>query len=426
MEKQITHGAGNHILTHCNVWSPDSQWIVYDTRSDALGAVFDGAAIEIVNVETGEVRRIYEARNGAFCGVATFHPIENRVAFILGPEFPTPNWQYGPAHRQGVTVYIDLPGAATKLDARDLTPPFTTGALRGGSHVHVFRPDGQAVSFTYHDALLSRFPYPAAGRDDDRRNVGASVPIGPVSVPKTHPRNHDGAYFSVLVTRTTDSPRPGSDEIAQALEEGWIGTNGYVKADGTRQKAALAFQGQIVTSEGDAIWEVFCADLPDDLTLAPPDGSLAGSETRRPLPPLGTVQRRLTYTENRKYPGLCAPRHWLRSAPDGAAIAFLMRDDFGVAQLWAISPKGGESRQITQDDWGVASAFTWSPGGNHIAYLADNSVFTVETATGQSQRRTVKTNASSLPLACVFSPNGKKIACLRRVDGVNQIFVHTL
>ncbi|MEA7595356.1 hypothetical protein ONR49_26040, partial [Salmonella enterica subsp. enterica serovar Virginia] len=36
------------------------------------------------------------------------------------------------------------------------------------------------------------------------------------------------------------------------------------------------------------------------------------------------------------------PRHWVRSNPQATAIAFLMRDDNGVAQLWLISPQGGE------------------------------------------------------------------------------------
>src|SRR5207249_675058 len=100
-----------------------------------------GCSIEMVNVQTGEVRELYRATNGAHCGVATFHPRQNKVVFILGPEHPTPDWQYGPFHRQGVIVLVDRGTAARRalnLDARDLTPPFTPGALRGGSHVHVW------------------------------------------------------------------------------------------------------------------------------------------------------------------------------------------------------------------------------------------------------------------------------------------------
>ena len=45
---------------------------------------------------------------------------------------------------------------ARNLDARDLLPPFTPGALRGGTHVHQFSPDGHVVSSTYEDHVLVR------------------------------------------------------------------------------------------------------------------------------------------------------------------------------------------------------------------------------------------------------------------------------
>ena len=257
-EKQITRGPGGRILTNCNVWSPDGQWIVYDTRSDAEGAVFDGTTIEMVHVGTGEVRRLYESRHGAYCGVATFHPHKDLVVFILGPERPRPDWAYAPSHRQGVFVDVGAPGVADALDARDLTAQ-TPGALRGGSHVHVFSPDGAWVSFTYNDALLAALSGDdGGGYDPDQRNVGVSVPCGPVRVPEGHARNHDGAYFTVLATRTTARPRPGSDDISQALEEGWIGHDGYRRADGTRQRRALAFQGQVTGADGTPFREVFC------------------------------------------------------------------------------------------------------------------------------------------------------------------------
>ena len=196
-EVQITERAHGHILTNTGVWSPDGQWIVYDTRSDPAGAMFDGDTIEIVHVHTREVREIYRARHRAHCGVATFSPTAERVAFILGPEHPTADWQYGPSHRHGVMVDVQQPGQATPLDARDLTPPFTPGALRGGSHVHVFSGDGEWVSFTYDDSVV----------ESAQRNVGVSVLGKRVDVPKNHPRNHDGVAFSVLVTRTVSAPR---------------------------------------------------------------------------------------------------------------------------------------------------------------------------------------------------------------------------
>ncbi len=429
-EIQITDRPIGHVLTNTNVWSPDGRWIVYDTRSDPAGDKFDGNTIEIVNVETREVREIYRAKNGAHCGVATFSPRENKVAFILGPEHPTNDWQYSAWHRQGVIVDIDKPGRAIPLDARDITPPFTPGALRGGTHVHVFDGAGEWVSFTYEDHVLATLDAsPSAGPHDvNQRNIGISVPGRSVRVRPDHPRNHDGDFFSVLVTRTVNQPRPGSGEISRAFEEAWVGTSGYVRTDGTRQRHALAFQGTVVAPTGDLISEVFVVDIPDDVAVAG-ESPLEGTPTSRPAPPSGTQQRRLTFTADRKYRGLQGPRHWLRSSPDGTQIAFLMRDDAGTVQLWTISPNGGDSHQLTHNRSNIASAFTWSPNGQSIAYVADNSIFVTDVPSGGSTRLTPRSNDSTAPRpeACVFSPDGNRIAYVRpvaeRTTVYNQIYV---
>jgi hypothetical protein len=446
-ERQVTCAAHGHMLTNAAVWSPDSRWIVYDTRSTPDGSVFDGTRIERVEVDTGRIELLYESRNGACCGVVTASPVDDRVVFILGPEHPTADWQYGPARRQGVVVRASQPGAIEPLDARDLVSPFTTGALRGGSHVHVLSPDGRLVSFTYEDAVLDG-PPPAGSatgspRERNLRGIGVSVCDWPVRVPKTHPRNHDGTAFSVLVTQLTDDPRPGSDEISRAFEEAWIGTHGYLRPDGTRQRYALAFQGHVVvrdaaSGELKTVSEVFVCDLPDDLDAmaAAGEGPLAGTPTCRPAPPRGVIQRRLTFTADRHYPGVDGPRHWLRSSPDGSRIAFLMRDELGVAQLFTVSPNGGQPVQVTHDTWSVASSFSWSVDGRRIAYVADSSMFTVDVASGASTRLTDRTfPAPPRPEACVFSTDGRRIAFMRSVAGqstkrgdatpeaANQIFV---
>ena len=418
MERQITTSPKGHNLTNTGVWSPDSQWIAYDTRFGEKGTAFDGNTIETVNVLTGEIQKLYESTNGAHCGVVTWHPREWKVAFILGPENPTPDWQYSFSHRQGVIVDWAKRGIAVNLDARDLKPPFTPGALRGGSHVHVWDATGDWVSFTYNDAMV----------ESDLRDIGVSVPGRSVRVPLDIYRNHSGEFFSVIVSRTMANPQPGSDEIKRACEEAWVGVKGYVRPDGTRQKRALAFQGSVVRTNGESIFEVFIADLPDDLAK-PDDGPLALTDTHRPCPPKEVTQRRLTYTADRIFPGIQGPRHWLRSSPDGSHIAFLMKDEAGIVQLWTVSPNGGAVAQLTHNQWSVASAFTWSPDGGRIAHVMDNSVFLTDSLTGQSRRVTDRVSDETSPLseACVFSPDGKKIAFMRRIHiaGVeaNQICV---
>ena len=417
------------MLTNNSVWSPDSQWLVYDTRRKA--DTFDGTRIEAVNAKTGEVRCLYESKNGAACGVATYHPTEPKVIFILGPENPTVDWSYGFSRRRGVIVDTTKSGAPQPLDAENYAPPFAPGALRGGSHVHMFSGDGKLVSFTYDDEVLAQLGTSGSDHEVNQRNVGVATPARSVQVNRNHPRNNDGSYFCSLVTRTVNKPKPGSDEISRACEEGWVGQHGYRRTDGTFQPYALAFQGLVTAQDGSEHYEVFIVDLPPDLTQQ--DGApLQGTDRTRPSPPHATFQRRLTFTDGEKFPGIQGPRHWLRSSPDGSQIAFLMKDDAGVAQLWGISPNGGPRHQITRNPRGVASTFTWSPDGRFLAYVADNSIFVSESKTGKSFRLTPRRPDADAPRpeACVFSPDGRSIAYLKSTpndpDRFAQIFVTTM
>ena len=417
-ERQLTHAPHGHVLTNTNVWSPDGRWIVYDVR--AVETVFDGTRIEQVNVETGAVQALYESKNGAACGVVTYHPREPRVVFIHGPESPTADWNYGFSRRRGAIVDVRTPGVARPLDAMNYAPPFTAGALRGGSHVHVFSPDGAWVSFTYEDELLARLGAATGdGRDRDfsQRNIGVAVPLpagGGVRVARSHPRNHDGDYFSVLVTRTVNRPKPGSDEINRAFEEGWI-----TGRDGRR---SLAFLGQVVAPDGREHAEVFVADLPNDLTR-PGSAPLEGTSMRRPAPPQGVEQRRLTFTAAQKFPGVVtAPRHWLRASPDGGQIAFLMKDDAGVVQLWSVSPRGGAPRQITRHATDVSSAFTWSPDGRALAHVMAGRLCVTDATSGVTRALSDEQAGPVLPSACVFSPDGKHVAFTRIVANGTKLF----
>jgi Tol biopolymer transport system component len=183
------------------------------------------------------------------------------------------------------------------------------------------------------------------------------------------------------------------------------------------------------TAEPRTIVEVFVCDLPDEpadleITGAAP---LTGTSATRPAPPRGVAQRRLTFTAGRQHPGIQGPRHWLRSSPDGARIACLMRDDAGVVQLFTVSPNGGESEQITRTPWNISSAFTWSPDGSRIACVGDGRVQLVDADGGGIAPLTDAAAGPPRPEACVHSPDGRRIAFLRSVAGAggthNQIFV---
>ncbi len=209
-------------------------------------------------------------------------------------------------------------------------PPYTPGALRGGSHVHVYSPNGQFVSFTYNDHVLHE-------RDPalDLRNVGVAAPYGPVTPQGQHPREYGGSHWCVLVSRTTPAPAPGSDEINRAYEEGWVGNH------------TLAFIGDTLAENGDKVPELFIVDLPqDEAGWKQPGGApLAGTATTMLAPPAGVSQRRLTFTHHRRYSGLVnVPRHWVRANPrgDGDSLSDARRRRRSAAV--AYFPRRGASR----------------------------------------------------------------------------------
>ncbi len=420
--QQITDAPHGHILTNAQVWSPDSQWLVYDLRPE--GGIFRSERIERVNVETGEIQVLYEAQDGANCGVVTCHPFDERIIFIHGPEYPEPSWSYRADHRRGVIVDSGHSALRHNMDARDLTAPFTPGALRGGTHVHLWSGDGQWVASTYEDHLFnSRHP-----ESPTQRQLAISVPWqGGIAVKKDHPRNHDGSHFTVVVTTTTESPVPGSDEIRRAANHAWVGEDGYLSPDGKYRRKAIAFDGLVHTERGDFINELFIVDLPDNPDALKAEG-IEGSISTLPKAPASVVQRRLTHTVTRKYPGLAEPRHWPVSSPDGKRIAFLMRDNHGIVQLYTITPWGGNPRRLSALAADISSAFSWSPDGRRIACISDGSVWTVDVKTGDAARLTARVEKNGPgPHACVFSPDGKYIAYIRPVPSAagtwDQIFV---
>ncbi|MDE1478224.1 DUF3748 domain-containing protein [Xenorhabdus bovienii] len=419
-ERQITFDSRSHQITNINIWTPDSQWLVYDVRPS--GASFTGLTIEKIHVGSRQVKVIYQAQDGAHVGVVTVNPQEPvRYAFIHGPEKPDRQWQYDFHHRRGVIVSDTQPNVAVNIDALDITPPYTSGALRGGTHVHVFSPDGNRLSFTYNDHVMHERDLAL-----DLRNVAVAIPLRTVIPPKKHPREYDGSYFSVVVSRTTAQPRSGSDEINRAYEEGWIGQRGYLKENGQWQRWALAFIGDTCAENGEKIPEIYLVDLPENNEDYAIEGKqpLAGTETTLPAPPAGVKQRRLTFTHQNRWPGVVnVPRHWLRTSPDGSKIGFLMKDEAGIVQLWYISPNGGMPVQITHSTHHIQSAFNWDRRGRFIAFVCDNSIMLCNSQNGEMHRLTARTDDAPSADAIVISPDDRYVAFMRDIDGYRQVLI---
>lgn len=414
-EVQLTFENKGHLLNTSQVFSKNDEWIVYDNRNLDTGIPENGT-IGMVNTKTKEIRTVYSTSNqsqyGPGVGAVTFSPVEDRVLFIHGIRNADKNNPYSYTRRTGVSVWINKPGIPEFLDARNITSPFTAGALRGGTHAHSWSADGKWISFTYNDFIIDQL----AKKDTsikDIRVVAVMNNSRPVTVLDTSDvENNNGKFFSAVITQVTDHPVQGSNEIDKAFDEGWIGTNGYIRKNGKRQKRAIAFQGNVRDKNGKTKTEVFVADIPDDITKANPGCPLEGTSTTRACVPVGLKQTRITFTDK----GIIGPRFWLRTTPDGKWIGFFSTDDKNIVQLFLVSPNGGEIKQLTHNSYSIEGPFNFSPDGKKVCYISDNSIFITHLQNGLSERLTIKSTESDKPTGpVVWSNNGKMLAYNRYV-----------
>lgn len=424
-ETQLTFSPNGHFLNNFQCFSSDGKWLVYDIRNDDAHIGKTGS-IEMVNAETAEVKVLYRTQNqtgfGPGVGAAAFSPVANRVIFIHGIRNASEANPYGFSRRTGVAIDINTPGQAIFMDARNVNAPFIRGALRGGTHAHSWSGDGQWLSFTYNDDVVAKLGE-LSPEIQDLRTVGVMFPRKVQVSADEDGEHNNGEMYSIIVTDVKEKPAPGSDEIDKAFDECWVGNQGYLKTNGNWQKKAVAFQGNIKTKKGETKTEVFIVDLPDELPETLPEGQWPGMTACRLPVPDGVTQKRLTYTEK----GVIGPRHWLRSSPDGAQIAFLSKDAAGFINIFTVSPNGGEVRQLSFHSFDIQSGINFSPDGRWVAYIAKNAVNITEIETGSSEQLTDSSLEAEKPVGTVnWSPDGKLLAYNRYVNNYLQVFLGRL
>jgi hypothetical protein len=425
-ETLLTTGKYGHTLNSAQVFSPDDQWIVYDTRNDDTHISRTGS-IEKVNVVTGEIVKVYMTNNqtvhGPGVGAVAFHPRENKMIFIHGLLNCDSTQPYGFTRRFGA-VWQESTAGIHHAEARTIKDPLVPGALRGGTHAHTWSGDGEWISFTYNDYLMESLEKSTNGSVKDLRTIGVMVPLKKVTVSRENDEEFSGEYFSVVAASVTEKPSPGSDEIERAFDEYWIGTNGYIKADGARQKRAIAFQGHVRTADGSLVTEVFVSDIPDNITEAIHGKPLEGTKETRPNVPKGITQRRITFTTGRKHAGIQGPRFRLRTSPDGSKVYFLMKDDAGIVQIFSVPTAGGKVQQVTRLTEGIQAQFNVSPDGSKLSCIADNSVWIVDLETGNATRITGRADDQGAPVnGVLWSHSGKMLAFNRYVAEGNDRYL---
>ncbi|WP_339708137.1 DUF3748 domain-containing protein [Algoriphagus aquimarinus] len=425
VEIQLTSDPSGHFLNQRQAFSPDDKLLVFDNRNDD-SKIGENASIQVVDVETLEVRTIYKLENqtvfGPGTGAVSFHPSRNEVVFIHGLMNASQEQPYGFTARIAMQVSLDESNKSEAMEARDVHEPFTKGALRGGSHAYSYSSDGRFVSFTYNDQVLER-ESKVNPMIKDLRTVGAFILGERVAINgKVDDENFDGTSFAVLLAEVKADPKPGSDQINKAYEECWVGNAGYTKLDGTRQKRALAFLGDVVSDTGEKVTEVFIADISSSISelISSVDG---GSLTSLPTIPAGIKQRRLTFTADQKYPGVQGPRQWLRSSPDGNSFYFYLKDDAGIVQIYTVSPNGGEIKGITKNTFSPDTSFSLSSDGKYLAYGAKEAIYITGVSDGITQQVLAAPDNSSTNLSNInWSNTGHILAYNRKVDLAGQAF----
>lgn len=419
-EIQLTNDLSyNHDLDNNDNFSPDNQWLVYDSRTDD-GGIAASAKIEKVNVKTGETKVVYEIKNnqvfGPGVGAASYSPVANKIVFIHGLNNITQENPYQQWRRTGVMIDESRTDNPIFIDARDINFPFTKGALRGGTHRHEFSGDGNWIGFTYNDAIMKALE-DSTGQKHNLRTIGVSKRGKSVNISnKNNGENLSGEWFSALVVRVVPSPKMGSDEISHAAGDSWVGKNGYLKSDGTRQ-IARAFIGTVKAENGQNVDEIFIVDIPDNIEIDGEFGPLEGTEIQMPQPPKGAKQRRLTFTTKTSNAGCTGI---VRSSADGSLLAFLAKDEKNIKQLFTISPNGGIPRQITFHESDVEGSIRCHPSGKSIFYIWNGSICEIEINDLKFDKRlkTISKPSQPSPTNLVISHDGKMIAFNRLLENV--------
>ena len=173
---------------------------------------------------------------------------------------------------------------------------------------------------------------------------------------------------------------------------------------------ARAFLGTVLSTGRKNVKELFIVDIPADLTNPGSFGPLSGTTDIMPMPPEGTLQRRLTFTANSPSPGCSGI---VRSNPEGTTIAYLAKDKNGIDQVFLMSPLGNNPRQLTSFDNPVQSGVRWHPDGTHVCFLWNNSI--VITNVKDKSWGKITSPTQPKPSALVWSHDGRTIAYNRNI-----------
>ncbi len=390
-EKQITFEEKTHALDNNDNFSPDGNFLCYDTR----GTVYNDnlancKSIEKVEIATGDITVLWEPPSvtgeNAAPGVAavSYHPKEDKVIFIHGPflEEVEERGYYDIRNRTGKVVSADGNGKLTNIDMRDasIDGPTTPGAQRGGTHRHEYSRDGNRIGFTYDDYLQ---------KDYDRT-------IGYMEANENSPEGYTHYFTLLLKPAKKGESKPG--EIEKAYSDSWVDKNGNKRA----------FIGKVRAENGvDYETSLFVAEIPENIDITT---GLSGDKDNYPSPPKGIKITRLTHSKTDD--GI------VRGSYDGNRIAYLSKDKFGVKQVFIIPTIGSDRsedsektpKQITNYK-SDASDIRWHLSDNWVFSINNGNIFASYVGFGKNFGKVIHITNDDLDRGnLVVSPDGKSLA----------------
>ncbi|MEA3478590.1 MAG: DUF3748 domain-containing protein [Bacteroidota bacterium] len=362
-EKQITYSAKNHALDNNDNFSPDGRFLCYDTRGTVFNEnLANSKSIEKVEIASGRETVLWDppsvSGEEAAPGVAaaSYHPFENRVIFIHGPDLEEVD-KRGYYHiRNRTAIEVDGEGNKThhKVDMRDISSEITIpGAHRGGTHRHEYSRNGRRIGFTYDDFLVQEYD----------RTIGFMQPDENTSEGYTH-------FFSVIL-KPAKKGESKAGEIEKAYGDSWVDAAGTMRA----------FIGKVRAQNGiDYENDLFVADIPADIDMTT---SHAGTQEQYPEPPEGIAIWRLT--QGMQVSGI------VRGSSDGSQIAFAARDGNGIDQVF-ITEALGSDKQVTRVTslTSPVSSIRWHPAGEWVFCISDGNVFVTYVGTGHKFGKTIQ------------------------------------
>ncbi|MCG6188056.1 DUF3748 domain-containing protein [Maribellus maritimus] len=390
-EKQISFSDKNHVLDNNDNFSPDGNFLCYDTRGTIFNEdIGNCKTIEKIEIATGRETILYEPESitgeqaAPGVGAVSWHPSEEKVIFIQGPllEEVKERGYYGKQNRTGVEVSTDGKGAITKVDMRDVSTegPTIPGAQRGGTHRHEYSRNGKRIGFTYDDFLVTNI---------DRT-------IGYMEKNQDSPEGYSH-YFSVIV-KPAGKGRSKAGQIEKAYGDSWVDSAGTMRA----------FIGKVRAGNGlDYDTSLFVADIPDNVDITT---AFSGDSDTYPKPPEGIKIRRLTYSGS--------VSDIVRGSADGKKIAYLAGDKEGVKQIFLIDADGSElssdkRKQPLQLSHfsNHASCVRWHPSGNWVLSIVNGNIAASCTKPGNNFGKSVMlTNDKQDRNQLVVSGNGEMLA----------------